>query len=97
MKLTSGYMIREIAGNFVIVPISQTMVDYKKMLHTNESGAFIFDSIQKGMSYEELLDAMVIKYQASEDELAILRNDLDEFLEEIVKNNLIDDVQVANF
>ena len=90
MKLTSGYMIREIAGNFVVVPVGESVIDYKELLHTNESGAFIFESIRQGMSYEQLLNAMAIKYEANEEEITILQRDLDAFLSEAYEQNLLE-------
>ena len=80
MKLTSGYVIREIGGSFIAVPVEESLTDYKDMLHTNESGAYILEQLQAGVSYEELLNQMAIKYEATDDEKEILKNDLDDFL-----------------
>ena len=80
MKLTSGYVIREIGGNFIAVPVEQNQINYKEMIHTNETGSYILEQLRAGVSYEDLLEKMVIKYEATESEREILKNDLDDFL-----------------
>lgn len=91
MKLTSGYMIKEIAGNFVIVPVGQNVVDYKNLLQTNETGAFILQEIKENIPYDKIVEHLMLKYEANEEERDIIKDDLNEFLYYAKKNNLIED------
>lgn len=94
MKLTDGYAIREIAGNFVAVPIRQHIIDFNNRLDTNESGAFILKEIHAGLSYEQIIKDMTVKYKATEDEIPILRNDLNDFLYQAKLAHLIEDEEL---
>ena len=83
MKLKENYMLREIAGNFVVIPVGQNVVDYKNMLHLNETGVFLWNALQNEITFETLLKNMTVEYEASEDEISILEKDLNEFLDKL--------------
>lgn len=82
-------MLREIAGNFVAIPVGQNVVDCKNMLHLNETSVFLWNELQNEITYDVLLKNMAIKYEASEDEISILKTDLDDFLKELIKMKLL--------
>lgn len=85
MKVKENYMLREIAGNFVVIPVGQNVADYKNMLHLNETSVFLWNELQNEISFDELLKRMAVKYEASEDEVSILEKDLNEFLDKLRK------------
>lgn len=89
MKLSSEFMLKEIADTYVLIPIGQNIVACKNLLKLNETGAFIMQQIEKGTTYDELLDALVKEYEAEEDEVDILRTDLDKFLGQAKEINAI--------
>lgn len=83
MKVKENYMLREIAGNFVVIPVGQNIADYKNMLHLNETGVFLWKALQKEITFENLLKNMIEEYEASDDEVSILEKDLNEFLDKL--------------
>lgn len=83
MKIKENYMLREIAGNFVVIPVGQNVADYKNMLHLNETGVFLWKALQNEITFEEILNNMITEYEASEDEVPILEKDLNEFLNKL--------------
>lgn len=85
MKVKENYMLREIAGNFVVIPVGQNVADYKNMLHLNETSVFLWNELQNEISFDELLNRMAVKYEASENEVSILEKDLNEFLDKLRK------------
>lgn len=89
MKLKENYMLREIAGNFVVIPVGQNVVDYKNMLHLNETSVFLWNELQNDITFETLLKSMAIKYEATEEEVPILEKDLNEFLDQLRKMELL--------
>ncbi len=80
MKLSSEFMLKEIAGTFVLIPVGQNIVACKNLLRLNDTGAFIMKKIEEEISYDDLLDSLVKEYEAEENEVDILRTDLDAFL-----------------
>lgn len=91
MKIANGYMLKEIAGNYVVIPVGQNIVDYKSMLHLNETGAFIWKQMEAGSSYDEIVTALMKEYEATEDERSIITSDLDEFISQMNSMQLLSD------
>lgn len=80
MVIQDGYTIKDIVGNKVIIPIGQNIIDYKSILHLNESGAYILNQCTEDITYEELLQKLIEEYAPEESEIEMLQKDLDDFL-----------------
>lgn len=80
MKLAENYMLKEIAGNYVVIPVGQNVVDYKGMLHLNPTGAFICKCLEEDTSMEAILEKMYAEYQAEEEDKPIITADLNDFI-----------------
>ena len=89
MKLAEGYLIREIAGSYVLIPVGQNVVDYRNILSTNNTGNFILEKLEKDNSYEELFSAVCLEYSTEDKEKEQVKQDLDEFLSELREKNLL--------
>lgn len=89
MKIAENYLLKEIAGNYVVIPTGQNIIDYKRMLHLNETGAFIWKLLENDISYEDIMDALIKEYEASDDDRSIIQSDLNEYLDHMRKLNLI--------
>ena len=48
MKLKKDFVMRRIANTCVVVPTGDTMVDFNGMLSLNETGAFLWERLEKG-------------------------------------------------
>ena len=57
MKTRAGYVIRQLADTFYIIPIGQRIADRRRCLKINQTGCVIWDLLQKDLSWEELLSA----------------------------------------
>lgn len=73
------------------IPYGQRAVENSNILRINDTTKFLWDILQNDTSYEELLKQMKEKYQASEEELPILKQDLDEFLAKARKLQLLEE------
>lgn len=51
-----------------------------------ESGVYIFDAIEKGAGYDEILDGLVAEFDVEKEQAAA---DLDEFLRELEEKGII--------
>lgn len=91
MRISEGYMVREIAGNCVAIPVGQNVIDYKQMLQLNEVGAYILGQLENEMSYEELILKLKREYEFQEEEMDILHSDTTKFLDKAKKLGIIVD------
>lgn len=57
MKTTGGYVVRQLADTFYILPTGQRIADRRRCLKINQTGCVIWDLLQKDLSWKELLAA----------------------------------------
>jgi hypothetical protein len=57
MKTMAGYVVRQLADTFYILPTGQRIADRRRCLKINQTGCVIWDLLQKDLSWEELLSA----------------------------------------
>lgn len=90
MKIKDGFMLRKIAGDFIIVPVGESTREFNGIITVNESGKFLWEKLQEEVSEEDLLEFMLDKYDVRED---IAREDIAEFIN-IMKNKNILEQQI---
>ena len=88
MKLISNnFMLKQVGNEYMIIPVSNSNVNFSKIFNTNEVGAFIFNNL-KDHTKEEVLDLLKREYDAPFD---VLKSDLDEFINELKKRGIYSD------
>lgn len=88
MKTKKGFMLRSVAGRHVVVAIGQASVDFNGLITLNDTGAYIWEKLAKGISYDELLTDMLADYEVDE---ATARAGIDGFLATARDANLLDE------
>ena len=88
MKIKDTFVLRNLAGSNVVVPIGGDMVDFNGMITLNESGAFLWNQIKAGKTKEELISALMTEY-AGVDE-ATASEDIDAFIGILEKNGILE-------
>ena len=68
MKIKSGFVIREIAGQYMAVPVGERVNDLHGMIALNETGAFIWKLLENEKTEEELARALTEEYEVSYEE-----------------------------
>lgn len=87
MKIKEGFILRQVAGNHVVVPIGQAVLDFNGMMNLNDTGAFLFERMIEGTTREELIKALVHAYQIDEQLAAA---DVDGFIEKVEGEDLFE-------
>ena len=90
MKIKDGFILKKIAGSTVVVPVGENLVNLQLMLSLNESGAFLWQQLQKDRTREELLAAMQAEYDVDAETAAA---DIDAFLNNLKENHILDEAQ----
>ena len=62
MKIKSGFILKDVAGSNLIVPIGENLVDFSQMITINETGAFLFGKLLDGAELDELATALTEEY-----------------------------------
>ena len=87
MKIKEGFILRNVAGSFVVVPIGEATLDFNGMMNLNETGAFLFEKMIEGISREDLIKALTDEYDVDEKTAAA---DVDAFIEKVEKEDLFE-------
>ncbi len=80
MRIKDGYVLKKLNMGYVVIPVGPASMEFNGMIRLNETGMFLWQSIQDGAdSHEKLLAAMMKRYDGLDEDTA--RRDLDEFLD----------------
>lgn len=85
MKIKDGYILREVAGSHVVVPVRDA--DLNGMITLNDTGALLWERLQRGCSETELLQALCSEFEV--DEVAA-KADIGRFLDRLTEAGLLD-------
>jgi len=87
MKLNENFVLREIAGNSVILPLGSASVDLNGMLKLNSSGVLLWNALEKGCDMEGLVEALVSEYEIDRE---TAKNDAVAFVAKLMKFGCIE-------
>ena len=80
MKKKLDFVLREIAGDLLLVPTGKTALDLNGMLTFNEVGGEIWKMLDDVDSEEEIVDRLLEDYDVQREEL---QQDVREFLDRL--------------
>jgi hypothetical protein len=87
MKIKEGFVLRQVADNFVVLPVGSASVNFNGMISLNESGVLLWRALEEGGDREALADALCNEYEV-EREIALA--DVDEFIAKLTKAGCIE-------
>lgn len=86
MKFKYEFVIRQIVGEYVLVPVGEGALSFSGMITTSEVGAFICDELRQEVTRDQLLAKLTETYDVDEQ---TAKQDLDEFLDLLRKYKLL--------
>ena len=88
MKIKEGFMLREVAGSYVVVAVGARSEEFNGMVNLNSTGAFLWKSLEKGADRKGLIQALLNEYEVSEEQAT---KDVERFLDIVTTNNFAED------
>ncbi len=88
MKIKDGYLLREVAGSNIVVPIGEGAIDFSGVITLNEVGAFIWKSLEEDITEAELVDRILAEYDIDKE---TAQNDVKEYISSLRGAGLIAD------
>lgn len=88
MKIKNGFILREIAGSYVVIAAGDEAVDFGGMITVNDTGAFLWKLLEKGATKSELTEKLLLEYDVDTE---TAERDIDEFIEKIRSGNILTD------
>lgn len=88
MKIKQGFLLREIAGSYVVVPMGERVVEFNGLMSLSESGALLWKRLEDETTTEQdLVDLLTSNYEVTEN---TARTDVIEFLSHINGKGLLE-------
>lgn len=80
MKVTNDMILREIAGEHILIPIGETAIKVHGMISLSESGLLLWKELQKGCTEADLVDSILAEYEIDQ---TTAQQDVKAFLEKL--------------
>ena len=68
MKIKDGYVLREVAGNMIVIPVGEAAIDFNGMINLNETGAFLWKLLEDDVEPRFLLQELMKEYDVEEEQ-----------------------------
>ncbi|MDR3270863.1 MAG: PqqD family protein [Peptococcaceae bacterium] len=86
MKIAEGFMLREVLDNWLVIPVGKDAAGKAYMLSLTESLSFLWKILEQGASEEELIAALLERYETDR---ATAVKDIREFLADLEQENIL--------
>ena len=80
-------MLREAAGETVVVPFGEEALNFQGIISLNETGAFLWKQLEQSCEVDTLVKALLNEYEIDED---TANNDVNDFVEKVRKAGVLD-------
>lgn len=90
MKLKDGLILREVAGQYVIVPTGKRVQEVTSIVYISSSGAYLWDYMKEHeFEKQDLVNRILEHYAGVTEEKAAA--DIEKFLKTLADNHVLDD------
>lgn len=87
MKIKKEFVLREIAGDYILVPVGNTAMEFNGLITLNEVSALLWEKLQSEVSLEQLIDAVLEEYEVDRTTAA---QDVEEFVDKLKETKILD-------
>ncbi|MBQ8319544.1 MAG: PqqD family protein [Clostridia bacterium] len=83
MKIKKGFILRNVGGECVVVPVGEMSKSFHGMINLNETGSFLWNFFTAEHTADEAVAALLGEYDVAEE---LARADVERFMETLTKN-----------
>ena len=73
MRIEKEFVLREIAGDYVIIPTGKTVLEFNGLITVNEVGVSLWKMLQQDVTVEDLVKGILDEYDVEE---SVAREDI---------------------
>ena len=88
MRISDQFILRQIAGEYIIIPTGQTTLKFNGMITVNEQGAFLWEALKEEITEDALVDAVLVEYDTDRQ---TAQADVAEFLEVLRQKRILNE------
>ncbi|MBR3739832.1 MAG: PqqD family protein [Clostridia bacterium] len=87
MKIKAGYMLRQVMDVYLVLGVGSEAYVPNQIMTLNETGAFLWEILEKGAEKQDLVDALLREYDTDAETAG---KDVDAFLAQLWEKALIE-------
>lgn len=87
MKIVKEFILREIAGEHVLVPTGEASQEFNGMLSMTDTAKFIWEHLERVDSLDEMVKAVTDIYEVDE---TIARRDVIGFINALMQHGMVE-------
>ena len=87
MKIKNGFVVREIAGQSVVVALGEASKAFNGIIKLNETGRIIWDMLSEGSDKETIVAEILKEYEIDG---ATVESDVERFINILQENNILE-------
>ncbi len=87
MQIKNGFMLRDIAGQAVVVPLGSRVVEFNGIMTLSESGALLWRKLENDASFEEMVELLLAEYDIDKETAS---RDVENFLESMRSSKILE-------
>lgn len=88
MRLNPNFILRQVAGTWIVVPVGEKTINFNGMLTLNGSGCLLWTGLEQGADRESLVNMLTDKYDVSQ---AQALTDVDDFIAQLKKIGCVEE------
>lgn len=86
MKIKDGFVLREVAGQSIVIAVGGAAEKFNGIIKLNESCALLWKKLEVGATEQDLVEVLLNEYDVDE---AQAKEDVSAFVESLTKAGLI--------
>lgn len=86
MKVSDQFILRNIAGENLLIPTGEAVLSVKGLIALSESGLLLYEKLKSGCERAELIAALLAEYEVS---FSQAEADTDDFLNQLRQLNML--------
>lgn len=68
MKVKDGFVLREVAGQVVVIATGEASKDFHGMVKLNGTGSVIWKGLSEGKTEDQIADELVVEYEVTREQ-----------------------------
>jgi len=80
MKIKENLVLRQVADTWTVLPLGKDIINFDGMLTLNETGAMLWQLLEKGAEKADLVAALTAEYDVTAEQAAA---DIDAYIEKL--------------
>ena len=89
MKTNNNFILRNIADEYVLIPVKEAAQSFNGMLHLTSTADYIWECVDKCDNLDEVIKSLMNEFEVDEE---IAKNDVYGFLNELYIRNMVLDI-----